>query len=35
MHLLVLKTTWTIAIPVALMTGGLSNEADKIHTKLF
>ena len=35
MHLLILKTTWTIAIPVALMTGWLCNEADKIHTKLF
>ena len=35
MHLLILKTTWMVAIPVALMTGWLSNEADKIHTRLF
>ena len=34
-HLLILKTVWMIAIPVALMTGWLCNEADKIHTKLF
>jgi hypothetical protein len=34
-HLLILKTTWMVAIPIALMTGWLCNEADKIHTKLF
>ena len=35
MHLLILKTTWTAAIPLALMTGWLCEEADKIHTKVF
>jgi hypothetical protein len=35
MHLLILKTIWMVAIPIALMTGWLSNEADKIHTRLF
>jgi len=35
MHLLILQTPWTTAIPLALMTGWLCNEADKIHTKLF
>ena len=35
MHLPILHTPWMIAIPVALMTGWLCNEADKIHTKLF
>ena len=35
MHLPILHTPWMIAIPVAAMTGWLSNEADKIHTRLF